>query len=285
MATTPPRLGSVTTAEGWTYKFTLEDWLWAARMLSGEIISPREGWGLPQVREGETILWTMLNYFYQMRDKTFGRGPASTSPPHTYTRVIRAYSQPINPFWADKGEPAVQAHRAKITNLTPEQVDPLVLDTVTRFMQGKISGIAFAGLVHFAARSLSYADDPTHVGPQAVAGLGTKSNVFYKSNVSINWPADLLKFRFTTTTAIVAGGVTLLAIGAGIAYYYWLKARTLKATANLANTELRRAPGAGASRAKLLDRTTRRYRQASRGHHARRCRRDDSRYRKPQQPC
>jgi hypothetical protein len=66
--------GEIATRDGWSYTLTPEDRLWAARMIYGEGGDPK------------AVLWTMASRLALVRGGSF-------------TRLLRAYSQPINPCW------------------------------------------------------------------------------------------------------------------------------------------------------------------------------------------
>ncbi len=67
------------------YQLTWDDLLWAGRMLVGET-----GSNAGSV-EGAAVLWTMASLLVKSRSNSF-------------TRLIQAYSQPINPKWRRDGE-------------------------------------------------------------------------------------------------------------------------------------------------------------------------------------
>lgn len=216
------RFASLTSADGWAYKFTQEDWLWSIRMLVGEAGAANwdERW---KQLEGEAILWTMLQRLYLLR----------TIYP-TYTSLILAYSQPINPKWRNRGTAEEQARRARFATMPASAAPPGVVALVTRFVQGQVPGDLYTGLVHFIAPGVTPA--PEAIGPVTIPGMQPRSNVFFKVSTTQNWPSpsELFKFKFSTTAALLAGGITLVAIGAGIAYYYWIISQT--GTAGLGRT-------------------------------------------------
>lgn len=80
----------ISSADGWAYALTPNDKLWAARMIAGEGGDPT------------AVLWTMASRFALLRN-TYG----------TFTSLLRAYSQPINPAWSREGafcRPGSEAH-------------------------------------------------------------------------------------------------------------------------------------------------------------------------------
>ena len=74
----------------WRYTFTRDDVLWAARMLQGE--------GPPE--DSAAILWTMAQLFAPEGQAGKYSGPHRFD---TFTKLIQAYSQPINPIWRRDG--------------------------------------------------------------------------------------------------------------------------------------------------------------------------------------
>lgn len=251
-----PRLGSTTTRDGWTYKFTPEDWLWAIRMLVGE--AGERDWDKRwKQMEGEAILWTMLNRLYLLRNTTFSMrgcgqsGPSFPPGSHTYTKLLLAYSQPIAVMWRTCGTDTERQRRAFFAVMRPEQVPPEVVTLVTRFMQGKIPGDLYAGLVHFIAPGVEPAEEA--IGPVEIPGMQARSNIFFKVAPTLRWPSpsEFFKFRFSTTAAIAAAGITLLGIGAGIGYYFWLKSQQAS-TAGLEDMKFRRRNRSGTLSSQLL---------------------------------
>jgi len=79
----------------WRYQLTDEDLLWAGRMVQGETLPGR-------ARRGEdalAVLWTMTSLFTPAGQRAkYGRLRFGT-----FTDLIRAYSQPINPRWLRDG--------------------------------------------------------------------------------------------------------------------------------------------------------------------------------------
>lgn len=212
-----PTFGTIRGPENWSYTFTEDDYLWACRSLEGEAGAHSCG------VEGEAILWTMLNYLYFVRNRTVGRGVASTRPPHTYASILRAYSQPINPYWADKGTPEQQANRRRITNMSLADIRPCIRELVLQFMQGKIDGTRYVGLVHFDNGTIDSGGDNRM---KVDLGLEPRRNVFYKLPATASWGKILLpaatelwkptgwRLWVTVASCIVA---------AGVAVYYWKK--------------------------------------------------------------
>jgi len=175
--------------------------------------------------EGEAILWTMLNRLYLHRELF-----------PTYTDLILKYSQPINPIWRDRGTAEERRRRAVFATMRPDQAPPAVVDLVTRFMQGKVFGNPYVGLVHFIAPTVE--PQGRVIGPIQIPGMQARSNVFFKTAGTVNWPlpSTFFKFKVSPGAFATAAGITLLAIGSGIAYYYWLKAKRFPAVAGLGDT-------------------------------------------------
>lgn len=74
----------------WSYTFSPEDRLWTARMLAGE----------GPASDAPAVLWTMAQLFTPAGQKAkYGNETRF----RTFTGLIQAYSQPINPIWRRDG--------------------------------------------------------------------------------------------------------------------------------------------------------------------------------------
>jgi hypothetical protein len=82
-------MGTITQGN-WNYTLTPEDRLWAGRMITGE----------GAASEAPAVLWTMTQLFAPAGQQV-KYGHPNRFP--TFTSLIRAYSQPINPIWAADG--------------------------------------------------------------------------------------------------------------------------------------------------------------------------------------
>lgn len=134
-------MGRISTQD-WSYTLTDEDLLWAARMIEGE------GGNRPGV------LWTMAQRLALLH---------RAAPHLTYTGLIRAYSQPINPRWFRDGEfckpggsrsdtaacdPDRLARRDRISHLQPSDM-PDAVELVRQWAIGQV-GNPTPKAVHFA---------------------------------------------------------------------------------------------------------------------------------------
>jgi hypothetical protein len=127
------------------YRLTWDDLLWAARMLIGEAGTNAS------TNEGAAVLWCMASRLVALN---------STS----YTRLIQAYSQPINPKWMAEGEfcrvggrfngtthcaPNKLERRARYQNTTWEEIPGDVQDLVFRWATGQVDN-PIPRATHFA---------------------------------------------------------------------------------------------------------------------------------------
>jgi len=96
-----------------SYRLTNEDVLWAARMAVYETVGsdsdPRD-----KPQQALEVLWTMASIFaYRLKHVCKDRGCATQEPRWpTYTKLIQAYSQPINPIWRRTGSKCAGSSRA-----------------------------------------------------------------------------------------------------------------------------------------------------------------------------
>jgi hypothetical protein len=129
-------LGRIKSANGWSYQLTWDDILWAARMLPGE--AGREA----ASAHGAAILWSQAQRLYKLGRRW------------TYTSLIRAHSQPINPKWLANGQfclpggqghgtnlcsPAAMANRAAIQSMPWESINPDVRTHVINWARGRVN--------------------------------------------------------------------------------------------------------------------------------------------------
>ena len=154
---------------------------------------------------------------------------------------VQRFSQPVNPNQIGKihsydktaedpsGLVRSQERDNRIRTLRArpvadiEQRHPALASYVQKFVRGGLSRGPYKLFSDFAASYVGH--DPTEVlVKQVIRADGTKGNAFYAEP----W-IRLMKLQFgrvTVTKVMIAGGITLLAIGAGIAYYYWLITQT-----------------------------------------------------------
>ncbi len=166
---------------GWSYQITERDKLWAARMLVGE------GGG---TQDPPAVLWTMT----QLLALRHGR---------SFTDLIRAYSQPINPRWLDDGQfcrPGGRnagteacsstriARRRRIQALSWEQIPAELRQVVERWAAGTLPN-PVERAVEFADPAVTAGYVRRHPGSQYIAQLG---NHFVATADSLRWPSNFV---------------------------------------------------------------------------------------------
>jgi len=140
----PPAYTTIVKGDDRVYRFGSTDFVWTCRMLYGE-----GGADVCVDREGTAILWTMINRFALLWPKY-----------ETFTRFIRAYSQPINPKFLHGGsrdpDPLRisdrELRRAATCAMNPADMP----ETLTRYVRGVmmeydtvVPGGDMVGLGHF----------------------------------------------------------------------------------------------------------------------------------------
>jgi len=117
--------------QGLREPLTQEDKLWMARMALGESGEDMQG--------GAAVLWSVLT---RWRTKPTFRN-------WSFVRLMRAFSQPINPIWATptgggclrqphRCTPELLARRARITNMPWGSLPLSVRDLTEAFAQGRV---------------------------------------------------------------------------------------------------------------------------------------------------
>lgn len=84
--------GVVTGPTGATYRLTAADRLWLGRALVGET-------GGNDRRAAAAVAWSMINRFMLKN-----RRPNGTMKWSSFTNLLRAYCQPLNPAWSTPGQ-------------------------------------------------------------------------------------------------------------------------------------------------------------------------------------
>lgn len=175
-------MGKIRTRDGWSYELTPGDLLWAARMIEGE--------GGNQAG----VLWTMAQRLALVH----------RSAPHlTFSDLIRAYSQPINPRWQRDGEfcrpggPRSDteacderhlARRERITALRPEDM-PDAIDFVQRWARGAVPNNV-PKAVHFATPEVI----ARRINEGSLARVVlTDGNAYASTTRSEAWPAHYVE--------------------------------------------------------------------------------------------
>lgn len=230
------------------YQINWEDLLWAARMLCGEAGNNAA------TNEGAAILWCMASLLMS-RNGT------------SYTRLIQAYSQPINPKWAEDGifcrvggnfhgkpecSPERLERRRRYREMTWEQVPASVQDLVYRWATAQIKNpvpraVEFAvpkvgsrsnGAEGLRNRGLQIVWDTLGRGEDSTDSHG---NVFYSNNASRQWPDRFVKIYFSqerreasdsTVEAVARQTRPFQGSGRGISKDTTLQATSLKPPTN-----------------------------------------------------
>jgi len=121
---------------GFRYQITNDDMLWLARATWGEAATSMRG--------GQAVIWAMAQY-HALVIGGGSRRPAFS----TFTALLRAYCQPINPAWADPNGAMCQrqpgvcsarhiARRQQITNAAWSSIPASVRQLVLEFMRGQL---------------------------------------------------------------------------------------------------------------------------------------------------
>ena len=114
---------------------TNADKLWLARAIVGES-------GGTNRRAAAAVTWAMAQNLMLV----------GSSPPRmsTFTGIIRAYSQPVNPIWENRGTAAQQARRARIRTLGWSSIPQTTRSVVDDFWAGTLEN-PVPEMVDFAA--------------------------------------------------------------------------------------------------------------------------------------
>lgn len=135
---------------GLTYRLTDTDVLWLARAVWGEA-------GTRDTRNMAGVMWAMAQYHMTVIGRRSNQRPAFSS----FTALLRAYCQPINPKWATLSSSGCRARpshcgaaqirrRAQITNASWEAIPLSVRDKVMSFIAGGVDN-PVPGMVDWAA--------------------------------------------------------------------------------------------------------------------------------------
>jgi hypothetical protein len=198
--------------DGWDYQLTTTDVVWAARMVVGE-----------GAEDASAILWTMTQRFGGLQAWD------------TFTELLRAYSQPINPLWYrdgaccapgatgcptrnSAGSPACSerafARRTRITNLAWDEIPAHVRRTVLQWARAELPN-PVPQAVHFAAprlveRNLSPTYQLVHRGRSWFAAQGR----------SLSWAPDHVTMApgRPAMWPWVAGGLIALGVAGYVAW-------------------------------------------------------------------
>ena len=126
-------------------KFTDEDKLWLCRMIFGERGSAND---LTAAKEYPALLWAMVNRFLLHPRRDIWVADPDNGYPTNFCRMLRAFSQPINPRWMAGGDLAIThsmdestsaarlARRAKICKMSLESIPDGIQESVEDFCDG-----------------------------------------------------------------------------------------------------------------------------------------------------
>lgn len=186
-------------------QLTWDDLLWAARMITGEC------GGEAGTVHGAAVLWCMASRLVQSRSRS-------------YTRLIQAYSQPINPIWRRDGakcrvggpyhgrdECSVERldNRDRLANLAWEDVSSDVQDLVYKWATGQIDN-PVPKAVHFAVPAVVSGGSRRNPdggdgnwqfvwdskGRTAIDSSARGGNAFVSTNRSREWEERYVKIIF-----------------------------------------------------------------------------------------
>lgn len=186
-------------------QLTWDDLLWAARMITGEC-----GVEASSVH-GAAVLWCMASRMIQSRSRS-------------YTRLIQAYSQPINPRWRADGDfcriggryhdrdecsPARLEARERLSTLSWDQISSDVQDLVYKWATGQINN-PVPKAVHFAVPAVTTSGARRNQtggdgnwqfvwdskGRTSIDPVARGGNVFVSTNRSREWTDRFVKLSF-----------------------------------------------------------------------------------------
>lgn len=140
-------------------ELTEDDALWTARACVGE---GGEGVTEPEL---SALVSTLLRRFAVLSDAQLRSSGALRWG--SFGAFVRAFSQPVNPRWADRGTAEQQARRARIASLTWAEIPRQVAETVHAYLSGQ-RALTVPGAFDWGALSLytSYgarASDPSSI--------------------------------------------------------------------------------------------------------------------------
>lgn len=198
---------------GWSYRLTEQDLLWAGRMVQGETLAGRAR----RAEDALAVLWTMTSLFTPAGQRAkYGRWRFDT-----FTSLIRAYSQPINPRWRRDGlfcrpggrhhgtdacAPARLDARDRLQRMTWPELDAGLRAVVLRWAAGKTRN-PVPKAIEFAAPYVAAAYLERHPNARHVA---TIHNQFIAAASSRRW---------TTLPAVEASSSTTVASPVGAALF------------------------------------------------------------------
>ncbi|MFK7990881.1 MAG: hypothetical protein AB8I08_32980 [Sandaracinaceae bacterium] len=211
----------------WRYRLSKDDLLWAARMVEGETLSRRAG----KEADARAVLWTMTQLFSPEGQRAkYGRERFAS-----FTGLIRAYSQPINPRWTEAGEfcrPGGRFHgqdecsdnrlraRAQLQQASWSGIDPALRREVVLWATGRsVNNVPKA--IEFAADRVARSFIERNAGARQVARF---HNTFVATSGSLGWLA--LPQVEGQVRAGVSGGLVVAAVVAVGGFAGWAAMRS-----------------------------------------------------------
>lgn len=204
---------------------TTYDYEWALKSTLAEAGgSPANTW------EWGAVLWTMTHRWagnYGRPGESLGEYIQRFSQPVNVTQIGRVYNydrtadDPTGVAHSQARDARIRANRARAVS-DIERQHPELAAYVLKFMRGGVSRTPYALFADFAAAYAGHSASDTLVGQ-------AKGNAFYAEP----WIHTLdVTFTKTATTAVIAAGLTLVALGAGVGYYFWRKGQTVAGLGN-----------------------------------------------------
>lgn len=213
-------LGTIVGADGWTYRITWEDAMWAIRAVMGE-----SGVCAGKCQnDGTAVTWAMINRHFLLRDKLMGRGPSGSGlsplePPHTLAETFLWYCQPINPYWRDRGDHADRRQHIAAMGPGDPWLNQRTIDNVLSVLAGNSDGRPYNGIVDFAACGCEGCGRDTH-GPEDFSII----NCFWATSETRRWPPGTVRVvrsygrprpAIEVATALLISGSTALIVWLG----------------------------------------------------------------------
>lgn len=188
--TVPGDLGVLETKDGYRYQITPDDLLWLARSTQFE------------GADHAATIWAFAQRF------------AGIQRSGTFTDLIRAYSQPVNPLWDEASDPKcitsphrcspeTLARRQRARTITWAELNPAVRAAVLAFAQ--------ASLPNPLPRATDFASYDVRqwlrLNPTAQILKSEPGGNWYSTHERSNgWPVDFVYVRFRDRLSVVASG-------------------------------------------------------------------------------
>lgn len=199
--------GRLVGPDGWSLRLDDRDVHWCAVSLFGE--AGTDAW---EHDDGLAILWTYAQRMWTLRDKSVRRKDGLVlKPPYSLADYVRAYSQPVNPYWLTHGSAERQPRRRYFQTMPTSEIPTPLLDLVQRWALGRVAPASkYAGAVHFIATE-DAEDAPSGAVPFDIPGTSPR-NTFFSMGESRAWrrvpvavvpPSGSDYLSMTTVSAIV----------------------------------------------------------------------------------